>query len=58
MNTDLWPRLILICLYKQLDPHLKIGVHKSNTGSDFHTIWAVAAIIVQLDTLPISSTLD
>ena len=48
----LWPSLILISLYKQLAPHLKIGVHKSNTVYDFNTIWAVAAAItVQLDTL-------
>ena len=48
----LWPRLILISLYKQLVPHLKIGVHKSNMVCDFNKIWAVAAaIIVQLDTL-------
>ena len=53
-----WPHLILISLYKQLAPHLKIGVHNSNTVCDFDTIWAVAAaIIVQLDTSSISSTL-
>ena len=52
MKTDAWPHLILISLYKQLAPHLKIGVHKSNTVCDFNTIWAVAADnIVQLDTL-------
>ena len=54
-----WPCLILSSLYKQLAPHLKIGVPKNNMVCDFNTIWAVeAAIIVQLDTLPISSTLD
>ena len=41
-----WPRLILISLYKQLAPHLKIRVHKSNTVCDFNTIWAVAAAII------------
>ena len=41
-----------ISLYKQLAPHLKIGVHKSNRVGDFNTISAVAAaIIVQLDSL-------
>ena len=38
---------------------LMIGVYKSNTVCDFNTIWTLAAaIIVQLDTLPISSTLE
>ena len=52
MLASLWPCLILISLYKQLVPHLKIAVHKGNTVCDFDTIWAhAAAIIVQLDTL-------
>ena len=56
-HFELWPHLIFISLYKQLAPHLKVGLHKSNTVCDFDTIWAVtAAIIVQLDTLPILST--
>ena len=43
---------MLISLYKQLAPHLKIRVHKRNMVCDFDTIWAIAAaIIVQLDTL-------
>ena len=46
MLASLWPCLILISLYKQLAPHLKIGVHKSNTVRDFDTIWAIAAAII------------
>ena len=57
--ASLWPHLILISLYKQLAPYLNIGVHKSNTVCDFDTVWAhAAAIIVEVDTLSISSTLD
>ena len=54
MLASLWPCLILISLYKQLAPHLNIGVHKSNTVCDFDTIWALAAAII---TLSISSTI-
>ena len=39
-HFDAWPHLILICLYKQLALHFKIGVHKSNTVCDFDTISA------------------
>ena len=54
-SKSLWPRLVLLSLYKAVS----IGVHKGNTVCDFDTIWAVAtAIIVQLDTLFLSYTLD
>ena len=53
---------LIISLYNQLAQYLKIGDLEctgSNPVCDFDTIWAVAAaIIVQLDALLLSCTLD
>ena len=60
-HNCLLPHLI-ISLYNQLAQNLKIGdleCTESNPVCDFDTIWAVAAaIIVQLDALLLSCTLD
>ena len=53
---------LIISLYNQLAQNLKIGdleCTESDPVCDFDTIWAVAAaIIVQLDALLLSCTLD